>query len=335
MKRVLLTGGAGFIGHHVADYILHNTDWHVTFLDRLDISGNLQRIAEIDNWSDLRSRCGWRYHDLRAPLKGFDHFDYILHLAALTHVDRSIEDPIAAVYDNVVGTANILEFARQTGCEKFVYFSTDEVFGPAPDDRRYHEWDRYRSGNPYAATKAGGEELTLSYQNTYGVPAIVTHTMNVFGERQHPEKFIPSTIRKILDGETVIIHADKECKRSGSRFYIDAKEVGSALRMLLLDSENGEKYNIVGSEEVANLELAQSIGTIMGVPMWHYELVDFHSSRPGHDLRYALSGQKMEKLGWTPQCNFQTSLSRTVKWFVSHPDWLSTLDAAQTKRKVS
>jgi dTDP-glucose 4,6-dehydratase len=321
--KVLLTGGAGFIGHHVAAHILDKTDWEITFLDRLDISGNLQRIAEIENWDRHRRRCSWRYHDLRAPMKPSGQFDYILHLAALTHVDRSIEDPLAAVYDNVVGTAHILEYARQTGCQRFIYFSTDEVFGPAPAGVQYGEWDRYKSGNPYAATKAGGEELALSYHNTYGVPVIVTHTMNVFGERQHPEKFIPSTIRKIAAGETVTIHADSERKTSGSRFYIDAQEIGSALLWLLRSSEAGEKYNIVGREEVSNLSLAQSIAAILRRLEWRHEMVDFHSSRPGHDLRYALSGAKMDGLGWKPQHDFRTALTRTVNWFVAHPEWLS------------
>jgi dTDP-glucose 4,6-dehydratase len=162
--RVLLTGGAGFIGHHVAEHLLRKTDHEVVFLDRLDLSGNLNRIVEIEGWNTHRARCKWVFHDLRASLlsvcKQIGKIDVVLHLAASTHVDRSIVDPLTFVYDNVVGTANLLEFGRsQDGLHSFCYFSTDEVFGPAPPGVAYKEWDRYKSGNPYSATQAGGEEL--------------------------------------------------------------------------------------------------------------------------------------------------------------------------------
>ena len=153
------------------------------------------------------------HHDLKAALNPLvcseiGQVDYILHLAAGSHVDRSIDYPMEFVLDNVVGTANILDFARtQDNLEKFVYFSTDEVFGPAPNGIKYKENDRYNSTNPYSATKAGAEELAVAYENTYKLPIIITHTMNVFGERQHPEKYIPMCIRKARDGEVVTIHS--------------------------------------------------------------------------------------------------------------------------------
>ena len=179
------------------------------------------------------------WHDLKAELnplliKSLGRVDTILHLAAGSHVDRSIDDPMSFVMDNVVGTCNLLNYARNVDTlEKFVYFSTDEVFGPAPDGVDYKEWDRYNSGNPYSATKAGAEELCLSFNNTYKMPMMITHCMNVFGERQHPEKYIPSTIRKVRDGEKVIIHANKDLTRAGSRYYIHAENVCSAVDFLL------------------------------------------------------------------------------------------------------
>jgi dTDP-glucose 4,6-dehydratase len=323
--KVLLTGGAGFIGHHLAEHILLNTDWTVTFLDRLDLSGNLNRITGIRRWNALKARCRWIFHDLRAPIGDLlagqiGEHDYILHLAALTHVDRSIADPLAAVADNVMGTAHILEHARR-GCSRFLYFGTDEVFGPAPEGIAYKEWDRYRSTNPYSATKAGGEELTLAYQNTYRLPAFCTHTMNVFGERQHPEKFIPNTIRKVRGGERVIIHADKTLTKPGSRFYIHARNVADAILFLLQHGEPGDKYNIVGEVECNNLQLAELIADCVGKKLI-YEFVDFHSSRPGHDLRYALDGLKMAGLGWRPKVSFEESLRRVVEWTMKHPEWL-------------
>jgi len=323
--KVLLTGGAGFIGHHVAEHILRNTDWSLTFLDRLDTSGNLNRITQIAGWEEYKRRCRWVFHDLRAPIstqlaKQLGEHDYILHLAALTHVDRSIEDPLAAVADNVLGTAHILEHARR-GCQRFVYFSTDEVFGPAPHGVRYKEWDRYCSTNPYSATKAAGEELTLAYVNTYGVPALITHTMNVFGERQHPEKYIPGTIAKVRDGQTVTVHADRTRTKPGSRFYIHARNVADALLFVLEKGVTGEKYNIVGEKECDNLALAKMIAWFVERVL-QFELVDFHSSRPGHDLRYALDGSKLKDMGWEPKVSFEESLGNVVRWSLAHPEWL-------------
>jgi dTDP-glucose 4,6-dehydratase len=324
--RVLLTGGAGFIGHHVAHTLLTTTDAEVTFLDRLQFAGNMNRIAQLPGFDSWRHRCRWVYHDLRSPISGqlekqIGCHDWVLHLAAMTHVDRSIGDPLGAALDNVVGTVNILDHARRVGCDRFLYFSTDEVFGPAPGDTSYREWDRYNSGNPYAAGKAGGEEFALAFRNTYGLPVIVTHTMNVFGPRQHPEKFIPSTIRKVRDGETVTVHANKERTKAGSRFYIAASNVGAALLFLLKHGENGQKYNIVGEREVCNMTLARMIAEHVGQPL-KAEMVDFHSSRPGHDLRYGLDGSKLAGMGYVHPVNFEQSLQDTVRWFLAHPDWL-------------
>lgn len=327
-KRILVTGGAGFIGHHFIEHVLKNTDWEVVSLDRLDESGNLNRLADMKAWQQERRRVRVVFHDLRAPINSqvrarIGSVDLIFHLAAGTHVDRSIADPLSFVMDNVVGTTNALEFARsQPMLEKFFYFSTDEVFGPAPSGVFYKEWDRYNSGNPYAASKAGGEEMALSFHNTYGVPVIVTHTMNVFGERQHPEKFVPSTIRKVRDNKLVSIHADKTRTYSGSRFYIHARNVSSALEFLCRNGKPGEKYNIVGEREVSNLDLAKAIADFVGKHL-EYEMVDFHSSRPGHDLRYALDGSVMKRMGWEPKVDFDQSLRATVAWSLENDHWLA------------
>jgi len=342
MKRVLITGGAGFIAHHLIYYILQKTNWEIISLDRLDYSGNLNRLDNIlSNLTDRdRARVKVVFHDLKSELnpwikKEIGEINIILHLAAGSHVDRSIEFPLEFVMDNVVGTANILEYARyiydtNPSFEKFVYFSTDEVFGPAPEGVNYKENDRYNSTNPYSATKAAGEELAVAYENTYNLPVIITHTMNVFGERQHPEKFIPMCIKKIRDGETVTIHSDKSKTIAGSRHYIHAEDVSDAILFLLNNNIKREddwggakcpKFNIVGAEELTNLELAEIIAKSQNKNL-NYEMVDFHSSRPGHDLRYSLSGEKMKAMGWVPKIKVQNRIKQVVEWSLNNPSWI-------------
>lgn len=672
--RVLLTGGAGFIGHHLVEHFLRKTNWELILLDRLDISGNLNRLNEVVQQYPkdiVSSRLKWVYHDFKAPISEktaelIGGLDGILHVGASTHVDRSITHPLEFVYDNVVGTANMLEFMRQYAANVWmVYFSTDEVFGPAIGNVAYREWDRYNSGNPYAATKAGGEELCLAYANTYKLDICVSHChddqteamtevgfkkfedikdtdrvwvltdkgemvlepilkkisyryngklvhidakkvncavtpehrifirgryeekfserkanellvldkrvyfptvgrwygkeehfvdisqwlqckyhtnsqnipttyktkdlmqligwfvsegcvtlhgikiyqsnkaygneirklvdrigiphkkfkrgmgvginsvkardffsqfgklawnkeipnwvkeysrenlevlllalvkgdgrfswnrpyryyttskkladdvaeiaikcgysvavkqkklwskekqelhkckirsrrityyvcmrkeingagigkvhvsekeyngsvwcltvpsgkffirrngivhvsgncMNVFGERQHKEKFIPLVIRKVMDGEQITIHADSTRTKAGSRFYIHARNVADAVKFIIEKGKAREKYNIVGSKEVDNLTLAKMIAEVIGKPL-KFEMVDFHSSRPGHDLRYALDGARLSGMGWQPPVDFEKSLTKTVEWTMKHKYWL-------------
>ena len=341
MKNVLVTGGAGFIAHHLIYYLLKNTNWNIVSLDRLDYSGNLNRLDNILSklTSKQKSRIKVVFQDLKSEInpwikKELGEINVILHLEAGSHVDRSIDFPMEFVLDNVVGTANILDYARYLNdkkkLERLIYFSTDEVFGPAPNGIDYKENDRYNSTNPYSATKAGGEELAVAYENTYKLPIYITHTMNVFGERQHPEKFIPMCIKKIRDGETVTIHSDKTKKYPGSRHYIHAEDVAEAIHFLLKLEHNYTpdfggakcpKFNIVGSEEINNLELAQIIADSQGKKL-KYEMVDFHSSRPGHDLRYSLSGEKMKKLGWTPSIKLTERINQVVDWSIKNDNWI-------------
>lgn len=329
MTSVLITGGAGFIGSHLVEHILRNTDWRIVVLDRLDCSGNLNRLTEMGCWQSERQRVRFIWHDLKAPISDqlaaqIGDVDSVLHLAAGTHVDRSIDAPMEFVLDNVVGTANLLDYARKVRPDRLLYFSTDEVFGPAQDGVFHKEWDRYKSANPYAASKAGAEELCLAYANTYRLPVLITHCMNVFGERQHPEKFVPGTIAKVHAGEKVLIHADATRTRPGSRFYIHARNVADAVLFVLKHGEVGDKFNIVGEREVTNLEMASLIARFVGMPL-DYDLVDFHSSRPGHDLRYALDGGKLAAMGWTPPVSFEKSLEHVVRWTLERPHWLKTL----------
>lgn len=337
-KKILITGGAGFIAHHLIGQILKRTDWEIVTVDRLDYSGNLNRLADIlqDYSLSEKKRVRTIYHDLKAEfnpmlLADIGEVNVVAHLAAGSHVDRSIERPMEFVMDNVVGTCNVLEMARkQDNLERFLYFSTDEVFGPAPDGINYDEYDRYNSTNPYSASKAGGEELAVAYQNTYKMPIYITHTMNVFGQRQHPEKFIPMTIRNVRDGGTVTIHSDETKTIPGSRHYIHAEDVADATLFLLKNDQTVNvsnntgvkcpKFNICGATELNNLELAQIIASAQNKPL-NYEFMDFHSSRPGHDLRYALSGERMKQMGWTPK-PVEDRIAEVVNWTLNNTRWL-------------
>ncbi len=341
MKKILVTGGAGFIGHHVIYNLIKETNWEVTSLDRLDYSGNLNRISDMMMEFDDKEKKRLRvvFHDLRAEINSMvaaelGEFNYVIHLAASSHVDRSIDDPMSFVQDNVVATCNILTFSKNLkNLERMIYFSTDEVFGPAPDGVKYSERDRYNCTNPYSASKAGGEELAVAFENTYKMPIFITHTMNVFGERQHPEKFIPMTIHNVKEGKTVTIHSDSSKTIPGSRHYIHADDVADGCLFLLKNKISKDKikpdfggatcpkFNIVGPIELNNLQLAEIISKSVGKNLKH-DMVDFHSSRPGHDLRYALDGSFMKELGWEPKLSVEERLHQVVKWTLENNRWL-------------
>jgi dTDP-glucose 4,6-dehydratase len=337
-KKVLVTGGAGFIAHHLIEVLLEKTDWEIVSLDRLDFSGNLNRLHEVVSVMppEKSSRVKVVFHDLRAELNSqivtlLGDVNIVLHLAAGSHVDRSIEYPMEFVMDNVVGTTNILNYARNLrNLERFVYFSTDEVFGPAPEGVYYGERDRYNSTNPYSASKAAAEEICVAFENTYKMPIYITHTMNVFGERQHPEKFIPLCIRRVRGEETIMIHSDPTKTKAGSRHYIHAKDVADGLLHILnlkgpFENDYGgakcPKFNLVGKEEIDNLTLAQLIAKVQNKKL-HYEMNDFHSARPGHDLRYSLSGEYMKSLGWEPKISLSERIEQVVNWTLENDRWL-------------
>ena len=334
MKKVILTGANGFVGHHILEHFLKFTDWEIYCLDKLSYaSSGHDRIRDINVFNDNRVKIFTT--DLCLPLqegliKELGDISYIFHVAADSHVDNSISDPVPFVQNNVNSTLHILEYARQLpNLEKFIYFSTDEVYGSAPVGKNYSEGERFNCGNPYSASKGAAECICQSYANTYKMPIIVTNTMNVIGERQHPEKFIPKVINKILNGETVTIHSNKEKTKAGSRFYIHARNIADALLHILdecdetLDNYDSSKgrFNIVGEMETDNLELAQLIAEILGKEL-KYEMVDFHSQRPGHDLRYALDGEKMKSLGWVHPIAFKESLENTINWTLQRQEWL-------------
>ncbi len=332
--RILITGGAGFVGHHFVEHFLKSTEADIVVLDKLTYaSSGFDRLRDIQVFDAQKVLILGA--DFARPLPGgivreIGDVDYILHLGAESHVDNSISNPEPFVESNVMGTMRMLNFARtlhkRGALRAFFYFGTDEVFGPAPDNSAYREDDRHKPKNPYAASKSGGEMLVEAWRNTYGLPAVITRTMNIFGERQHPEKFIPKVINAVRSGSAISIHADQARTRAGSRFYIHARNVADAYLFLIQKIESGalivgEDFHITGEREIDNLALAKMIAGIVGGEL-HYEMVDFHSSRPGHDLRYALDGSKIAKLGWHVPKTFEYGLEKTVRWFMANDRWL-------------
>ena len=326
-KKIIITGGCGFIGHHFVEYIHKNTDWDIIILDMLSYASmGLNRLRNnlLINSNRVKIFTINLCDEISIGIKkeiGND-VNYIVHMAAETHVDNSIKEPVKTINNNINSTINLLEWARTlNNLEIFFYFSTDEVFGPALGDTLYKEWDRHNPTNPYSASKSAAENICIAYENTYKIQLMVVNVMNAFGERQHVEKFIPLCIKKILNDELIHIHSYPDKVTPGSRFYIHAQNIASAVLFLINNGNIGEKYNITGEKEVSNLELAQLISRIIGKEL-KYELIDFHNTRPGHDLRYGLDGNKLFNMGWKPKFNFEQSLEKCVKWTLDNLEWL-------------
>ena len=329
---VLITGGCGFVGSHVVEHFLKETDWDIVVLDKLNYASNgYDRLRDINVFDDKRVSIFTT--DLSNPLssgtiKEIGKVDYIINLASESHVDNSIEHPVTFTRNNIDLVLNVLEYAKLVLPKLVIHFSTDEVMGTAPEGVFHKEQDPVNPGNPYSASKLAQEAICRAYANTYNVPVIITRTMNVIGERQHPEKFVPLIIKKVLNGETVTIHADEKKEKAGSRFYIHARNVAQAVHFLLDTKERLDKvnpglgvFNIVGEKEIDNLELARFIAKHLKKDLI-YEMVDFHSSRPGHDLRYALDGSKLEEAGFYYPKSLEDSLRKTIDWYLENQKWL-------------
>lgn len=348
-KRVLLTGIGGSIAIHFFSHFMRNTDWDVVGIDSFRHKGWTDRVSQtLERHPEWKERLTVVTHDLNAPFSpilkekiGF--CDYVISMASLSDVEASIQDPVPFVQNNVNLTLNLLEFAKsmwgltstnQTPPEGtiFVQISTDEVYGAVSskhDDLRI-EWDPIIPSNPYAASKACQEAIAISYWRTYGVPVIITNTMNNFGEMQQASKF-PAMIQKwIAAGKKITIHGRPG--EIGSRSYIHSRNFADAILFLLQNCpphmhvantpDRPDRYNIAGDKQLDNLELAQTISRLMGKEGLDYELVDTHSTRPGHDLHYGLDNTKINKAGWKPKMTFEESLDSTIKWQQEHEEWM-------------
>jgi len=324
--KIIITGGCGFIGHHFVEHVHNTTDWDIIVIDKLSYASNgYERLRDTGTLHSERVKVFTNdlMNDLPLGLiQEIGEVDYIVHMAAETHVDNSIKNPTFCIKNNVQSTVKLLEYARKlTTLKKFFYFSTDEVFGPALDKTSFKEWDRHKPTNPYSASKSAAEQICVSYENTYKLPIIIVNVMNAFGERQHVEKFIPKCMRALLLGEKIYIHSYPDKRRSGSRFYIHARNISSAVMFLIEKGVVGEKYNITGEKEVSNLDMARQIAKYMGRPLV-YEMVDDVNDRPGHDLRYALDSTKLFEMGFELPVDFEQSLRKTIEWTLTNKKWL-------------
>ena len=329
-KKLVGTGFCGFVGSHIFEHFLRNTDWEIIILDKMTYAASgMDRIRDIEAYNNAKNseRVKMFAVDLQQPLshgvkQEIGEVDYILNLASESHVDRSIANPVPFIENNIKLVLNMLEWARELkGLKKFIQFSTDEAYGTAEDGVAYKEGDRHNAGNPYSASKDAQESICRAYANTYGLPINITNAMNIIGERQHPEKFVPICIRKILNDEVIQIHANADLTKSGTRHYLHARNIAQALHFILektnekLDKVDASLgcWNIVGDMEIANDDFARMIGKIMGKEP-KIELISWHRSRPGHDLAYRLSGEKLKKAGFNYPMTFEDSLRKTIEW---------------------
>lgn len=334
--KIVITGGCGFVGSHVVEHFMKNTDWEIIVFDKLTYaSSGLDRLRDIETFNE--KRVTMFAVDLQQPISDgvkqeVGEVDYIINLASESHVDNSIKDPVNFIENNVKLMLHMLEWTRELkGLKKFIQFSTDEVYGTAPEGIDYKEGDRHNVGNPYSASKDAQEAICRAYSNTYLLPINITNAMNIIGERQHPEKFVPLCIRKILAHDTIKVHSNPELTQAGKRHYLHARNIAQAMQFILehtdekldkVDAAKGQ-WNIVGDMEVANDDLARMIGKILDVEPY-IELVNFHSSRPGHDLRYALDGSKLQDAGFNYPKTFEETLRKVVGWYLEDKNkrWL-------------
>ena len=332
-KTLLLSGASGFIGSHALEYYLDHTDWNIICPASWQHKGTPERISEVLTEAD-KERVTVITHDLTVPftdttIKRLGKIDYIVNFASDSHVDRSIEDPVPFIQNNVNIALTLLELARKVKPEVFVQISTDEVYGTAPDGTSYKEWSHILPSNPYAASKAAQEAIAISYWRTYGVPVVITNTTNNFGERQDTEKYIAMLIKKIANDEEVIVHGSEDYV--GGRFYTYVKNHASAIKHIIDNKlvehyKDGEdrmfpaRYNVTSDDEVDNLAMAKMVAKLMDKEL-RYKLEDVHASRPGHDRRYALDNSKIKETGWKLEYPLEKTLKNYISWTLENPWW--------------
>ena len=342
--RILVTGGAGFIGANLVHHLLGDSPEggavveRVITLDKLTYAGNPDNLADLANDPRHLLVEGDILDDgMVGRLLSEHRIDAIMHLAAESHVDRSIDGPEAFIQTNFVGTFRLLEAARQywksLGAEarakfRFLHVSTDEVFGTlGMTDPAFHEETPYAPNSPYSASKAGSDHLVRAYHHTYGLPVVTTNCSNNYGPYQFPEKLIPLMIAKASRGEKLPVYGDG----SNVRDWLFVEDHARGLTLALVAGNPGETYNIGGRNEMKNLDVVKILLSELraaGVASATEDLITFVADRPGHDWRYAIDCRKIEReLGWTPQETFATGIRKTVRWYLDHTTWVDRIEA--------
>ena len=336
--RILITGGAGFIGSAVIRQYINDTTHDVINLDDITYAGNLQSLSSIAD-SDRYTFVQVNICDSVELKKTFDRYQphAVMHLAAETHVDRSIDDPSIFIKSNIVGTFNLLEVSRNywnnlipDKKDKFVFHhvSTDEVYGDLDDSGLFNEETRYDPSSPYSASKASSDHLVRAWHRTYGLPIIITNCSNNYGAYQYPEKLIPLIILNALEGMPLPVYGSGKQVRD----WLYVEDHAKALRLSLENGKIGQTYNIGGHNEKTNIEVVNIICDLLDklIPLSQYiphrSLISHVSDRPGHDKRYAVDAKKIqENLNWLPDETFESGIEKTVKWYLENKEWCQNI----------
>jgi dTDP-glucose 4,6-dehydratase len=328
MKNILVTGGAGFIGSNFVHYMLNKyTDYTIVNFDSLTYAGNLENLTAVQHHPNYRFVKGDICNKEQVSNAFRTHsIDTVVHFAAESHVDRSILGPAVFVQTNVVGTNILLDVSRETGIERFVHVSTDEVYGSLGATGLFTEETPLHPNSPYSASKASSDMLVLAYQHTFGFPGIVTRCSNNYGPYQFPEKLIPLLIANALNDKPIPVYGDG----SNVRDWLYVEDHCSALDAVLHKGTAGDVYNIGGNNEWKNIDIVKLVLKEIGKPE---SLITFVKDRPGHDKRYAIDAAKIEKdLGWTPAHQFESGITKTIRWYLENKQWWERITTGEYKK---